>query len=394
MTRSGLPFLLVAVLTATLSASASSPPLPAHNGWIAFASDRSAPGTGRFGIYRLDPVGARVSRLGVSGRQPAWSPDGTLIALVQDRFKLVIARADGKRVAVLRSKYPIHDPAWSPDGSQIVLRQVPGWRFQGDLVLVDVTTMAVKRVTHTRHDDSEPAWSPDGAWIAFVSNRDGAGIADQELYLVHPNGRGLRPLTSNDFTDTSPAWSPDGSRIAFVSGRVPERLSPELWTMDSNGDSASRLQPASAPGGFPSWSDMNPAWSPDGRWLVYVTTERWGWDDIFIVEVEGGAKFDLTPEATSFDWEPAWQPVCIHAGTARDDVLRGTSSDELICGYGGNDAIAGGNGKDRLFGGSGDDRIRALDVAFDVIGCGAGRDIVRADSFDLVGVDCENVRRR
>ena len=56
--------------------------------------------------------------------------------------------------------------------------------------------------------------------------------------------------------------------------------------------------------------------------------------------------------------------------------------------------ISGGGGQDRIFGEDGDDRILAQDGAFDVIGCGAGRDTVFADRIDLVAVDCETVSRR
>jgi TolB protein len=397
MARLCMALVLATVIGTSVAAAQVPPqqPLPAHNGWIAFASDRGAPGTGRFRIQRLDPIGGRVTALGVSGRQPAWSPDGALLAFVQDRFKLVITRPDGTRVARIESDYPIHDPAWSPDGSRIVVTQTIGRRFRSDLAIVDVTRSTIARITRTSDDDTEPTWAPNANWIAFVSDRDPVpGAGDLEIYVARPDGSRIRPITSNDFQDASPAWSPDGTQIAFVSGRVPEGRYPELWTMSADGRDASRVQPASGPGGFPSWSETSPSWSPDGRWLVYVTNQRWYWEDIRIVELEGGVRIDLTPESASFDIEPAWQPICILAGTDANDVLRGTSLDELVCGHGGGDRIAGGRGSDRLFGGVGDDRISAFDRTLDVVGCGAGNDLVVADRRDLVGVDCERVARR
>jgi len=56
--------------------------------------------------------------------------------------------------------------------------------------------------------------------------------------------------------------------------------------------------------------------------------------------------------------------------------------------------LVGGPGRDRLFGGFGRDTFRARDGERDIVGCGAGRDEVFADRIDLVGVDCERVRRR
>jgi len=64
-----------------------------------------------------------------------------------------------------------------------------------------------------------------------------------------------------------------------------------------------------------------------------------------------------------------------------------------VCGLAGNDTITGGPGSDRLYGEEGNDTIQSRDGALDVVGCGAGKDKVIADRQDLVGIDCEQVRR-
>src|SRR5919198_164069 len=61
---------------------------------------------------------------------------------------------------------------------------------------------------------TEPAWSPDGRRIAFVSRRDGRS----HIYVMRPNGTGVRRLTDSAADDESPTWSPDGRRIAFSRG--------------------------------------------------------------------------------------------------------------------------------------------------------------------------------
>jgi TolB protein len=379
------------------AAQQSEPPLPANNGWIAFASDRGLPYRGGYRLYRLEPVGALTMPLEVTGRRPAWSPDGSLVAYVDGRGRLVVARPDGRLVKVLTTngRYPARDPAWSPDGSRIVFSQGGRRRFRGDLFVVAADGSSLRRITRSNHDDVEPMWSPDGSVIAFASDRP-ERLQDYEINVVRPDGAGLQLLTENEFEDRSPAWSPDGARIAFASGRTPGVLNSELWTMAPSGASQSRVQPATAQEswGLHVWADTDPAWSPDGRWLAYVTTERWGYDDIFIVEVDTGRKVDLTPEAPSFDEDPAWQPVCHVMGTSAADVQLGTLFDDLVCGVDGNDVLMGGPGHDRLLGGFGRDTIRARDGERDIVGCGAGRDDVVADRIDLVGIDCERVRRR
>jgi Tol biopolymer transport system component len=386
--------LTFAVVVATSTASSSHEHYPATNGWIAFVSDRTGPGGGGLRPYRLEPLGGRVTPLGqLRGRQPAWSPDGSLIAFVDRRFRLVLAHADGTRVPALTTG-PVQDPAWSPDGSRIVFKKFTRQRFAGDLAVVAANGSGLSRITRTWQDDAEPSWSPEGSLIAFSSNREaGNRVGDSEIWIVRPNGRGLRQLTRNEFRDVAPAWSPDGSLIAFESGRNPGRFNPELWTMRSDGGAERRVQLASDPSGFPSWADMSPAWSPDGNWLVSVTNQTNYPENVFIVRPDGQDKIDLTPETRSQDVDPAWQPVCSHAGTSGRDRLRGTIADDRVCGFDGDDTIRGGQGSDALYGGAGDDRIRSADGIFDVVGCGAGRDDVLVDRRDLVGVDCERIRR-
>ena len=79
--------------------------------------------------------------------------------------------------------------------------------------------------------DYRPAWSPDGQWIAFTSDRDSDGARAAtplrgsaesfsprqitELYVVRPDGSGLRRITDSDACVGGAAWSADGTRLAF-----------------------------------------------------------------------------------------------------------------------------------------------------------------------------------
>jgi Tol biopolymer transport system component len=393
-----LAVLVVAVLSAASGASSTPLHYPAENGWIVFASDREPLPFTSYGLYRLDPIGSKVTRLGaLSGRYPAWSPDGSLIAFSDRRNRLVVARSDGTEPRVIVDRPPVvaEEPAWSPDGSRIAFHgRFIGGPFGRDLMIVNADGTGLRRVARVPHDDLQPSWSPDGSLIAFSSSRGPLSpkqrLYDTEIYVVRLDGRGARALTSNRALDSSPAWSPDGSLIAFTSNRSGLF---ELFTMRSDGTRERRVQRAGDSSGYPVWVDESPSWSPDGNWLVYVSNETLYWQSIFIVRPDGTDKIVLTEETQDQDLDPAWQPVCSHPVTPGIDSLRGTSADDRLCGFAGKDVLRGLTGRDGLFGGEGDDDLLARDGSFDVVGCGPGRDDVVADRVDLVGVDCERIRR-
>lgn len=87
-----------------------------------------------------------------------------------------------------------------------------------------------------------------------------------------------------------------------------------------------------------------------------------------------------------------------------NDRLQGADGNDLLAGGPGRDRLAGGRGDDRLYGGRGadlisggpgDDRVFARDGSRDVVACGAGRDRIVADRFDILRAPvCEIIARR
>ena len=106
-----------------------------------------------------------------------------------------------------------------------------------------------------------PAISPDGATIVYVRER--ADIMSDarysNLWLVNADGTGHRALTTGNFTDMSPAWSPDGSRILFLSTR---ENGFQIWAYRLDGDRMTRVTNVER---MP-WA---PVWSPDGRTIAF-----------------------------------------------------------------------------------------------------------------------------
>ena len=129
--------------------------------------------------------------------------------------------------------------------------------------------------------------------IAFVSDRDG----NDEIYVIDPDGKGLKRLTRNSVADRSPAWSPDGRRIAFVSGPVGAG---HIFVMDCDGSEATRLNLGVV-------SQDSPAWSPDGESIAFVGGPG-GDADVFIMNADGSGTRNLTKTPGVTESDPTWSP--------------------------------------------------------------------------------------
>ena len=279
---------------------AASPGVRAFQGTLAF--QRSVDG-GSFHLIVLDH--GVESDLG-SGSEPAWSPDGSRIAFLwgygQGQVSLYIVKPDGsgrRRLATVGGFPGMGPPAWSSDGSTIAI----GTGDQG-IVIVSMSDGATAVAVHrsgcrefdpTRspkdhrlayvaqcdlgvpgsgvrvvgeHDrvivPDQPgtsyhslAWSPLGDVIAFQRSVVTAqGPAENHLFLVAPDGSGLRDITRDPtLQDGDPSWSPGGSRLAFESAG---KLYYQLWVMDADGSHRVRV----TFGEGQRIEDSAPAWRP------------------------------------------------------------------------------------------------------------------------------------
>jgi hypothetical protein len=148
------------------------------------------------------------------------------------------------------------DPAYSANGTKLAFGQ------DGRLAIAGPTGDSIVRLPALTESDEDPAWSPRGDRVAFTGKQRG----QQNVYVVHADGTGLRQLTSHG--GAFPAWSGRGV-IAYVAQGV-------IYRLDARGH-RTRLARGS-----------EPDWSPSGRSIAYSYKGR-----VYTLAVRRGAHREL-----------------------------------------------------------------------------------------------------
>ena len=192
------------------------------------AVTRVFPQPGQIGLFLADADGGNERQFVTpsdADYDATWAPDGASIVFTSERHgsaDLYRVNRDGTGLVRLTDS-PAYDDqaALSPDGKQLVFVST---RSDGtaDLWTMDVQTRRAKALTSGPGGDFRPAWSPDGRWIAFSSDRasnlpfargrwEHLQLAD--IYVVRPDGSGLKRVTSHRGFCGSPRWKADSLHV-------------------------------------------------------------------------------------------------------------------------------------------------------------------------------------
>src|SRR5713226_1353462 len=177
---------------------------------------------------------------------------------------------------------------WSPNGTTVAF--VTNLSGRNNLWLVSAEGGWPMQLTISDQRQAAPAWSPDGKWIAYQSDYD--GDEQWDIFLVSPKtGQVVNLTKTREIAEESPAWSPDGRYLAYM---VKPKTS-SVFEIDVY-DMVTRQVKHLTKGTPKDKLNAGPIWSKDGKLIVYTQQQAKGTDsNIFIADVASGKSTLLTP---------------------------------------------------------------------------------------------------
>jgi len=206
----------------------------------------------------------------------SWMPDSRRIVVSLEAdpgspVQLFLADTiSGKRLALTSQNSSMVLPRVSPDGDRLIFTQGSG---SLDIVSLNLDSATPKPLIATERSESMPAWALNQPVLTYVTDRSGPS----EIWLQGSDGVSRPLVTARDFPAQStlsfmaPTLSPSADRVLY--GR--------MGHSETAGSSTVHIWFSSASGGTPipvtndnGRSEVAPAWSPDGNWIVYIRIEN------------------------------------------------------------------------------------------------------------------------
>jgi Tol biopolymer transport system component len=247
-------------------------------------------------VIVLDDVYSIPAALGLGLAAFSVSDKGTLAYLPggveAGRNRLVWVDRDGRTRLATRDVGAYEWPKISPDGTRIAAANRTKTGATSTWIL-DIQRDSRSRLT-PEGDSILPVWTPDGRQIVFGSVAIDSGVVN--IYRRSADGSGeIDRLLDGKNPRFPGSWSPDGLRLALTEWN-PDTMR-DIWILTLNGEHKA-VPIISTP-----YDEHSPFFSPDGRWLAYVSDES-GRPEIYVQSYPTGSGRWLV--STSGGTEPVW----------------------------------------------------------------------------------------
>jgi dipeptidyl aminopeptidase/acylaminoacyl peptidase len=311
--------------------------------WIAYvvATLDSVRDRGNSDLYMVRWDGSATRQLTFSSDgegAPRWSPDGKYLSFTASRGDArgsqiwLLDRGGGEAHKLTDLRTGVSSYEWSPDSKRIVIvGQDP-----------DSAALAGAAGGRGGNADTSRARTPKPIVIdRYHFKQDGQGFLGNRrshLYVFDVEAKKSDQLTSGRYSESGPSWSPDGRFIAFVSerGADPDRVNDSnIYMMEARpGAEQKQLTTFNGPDGG------NPAWSPDGKWIAYgqgsePQLSAYNLTKLAVVSVDGGPPRVLTTSLDRSVSQPTWTKdgsgiVCLVADDRAVYLARVNVSDGAV----------------------------------------------------------------
>lgn len=220
-------------------------------------------------IYVVNANGSGLQRLTFDGLfdcAPRWSPDGTRIVFAREsprthRTVVATMRPDGTHIKNLTSDvWGTFRAAFTPDGKRIVFEtQQAG--FISVVWIMNKDGSHQRRLTPAPIKAGGPAVSSKNQ-VVFLNNLNSPTSLTNTLFTMNLDGSHRRQITRPQGVshDVGPNYSPDGTKIVFASDRMSSNNSLDIFVMNPDGSSLTRVASGLTVGGCPDGNCVSPAW--------------------------------------------------------------------------------------------------------------------------------------
>ncbi len=230
----------------------------------------------RFALFSVSQTGVLVYRSGSS-----------------DSSQLIWFDREGKQLGMVgpRANYAV--PWLSPDEKRVAFSGAGPEGGNADIWLIELARGTLTRFTFDPAADLSPVWSPDGSRILFASDRD--GIAD--LYVRAASGAGKdEALVKSNNRKIATDWSMDGKFILYQENDP--KTGYDIWVLPLSGEQKP----------FPflqtEFDERQGRFSPDGKWIAYVSNESGKWQVYVQSFPAPGSKWQVSTDGGA---QPQWR---------------------------------------------------------------------------------------